>query len=160
MQTMIYRINGEFKEQYGSWEKVIDEIISNAKTDIRKYEPQTLKENINTMSNKLFLCISSSIPQTKLTNFYSTIVEEGQKILSANKIDVSTLLFIYDEEEMFVIPTGLGYFAIQDFIDNDFGLKIMSSLIDRNSSCIKNMSYKSISGQVAFSSRMFRNEYS
>ena len=50
MQTMIYRINGEFKEQYGSWEKVIDEIISNAKTDIRKYEPQTLKENINTMS--------------------------------------------------------------------------------------------------------------
>ena len=97
MQTMIYRINGEFKEQYGSWEKVIDEIISNAKTDIRKYEPQTLKENINTMSNKLFLCISSSIPQTKLTNFYSTIVEEGQKILSANKIDVSTLLFIYDE---------------------------------------------------------------
>lgn len=160
MQTMIYRINGEFREEYGDWEHVINVITNNAKTEIREYVPQILKHNISKMSTKLFLCTSSPILQQKLTNFYSAIVEEGQDVLSTHKIDISTLFFVYDDDEMFVIPTGLGYFAIQDFIDSDFGLKIMSSVIDRNSSCIKNMSYKSISGQVAFNTRMFRKEYS
>lgn len=162
MQISIYHINNEYREEYDNWDTVIDYIIEcaqNAKNS-KTYINQNLKHSISKWHTRLYLCNSEEYPLKRLSNFYSSIVDDDQPILSATKKDISTLFFIYDEDDMFVVPTGSGYFSIQDFLDYDFGLKIMSSIVDKNSSTIKNISYKSISGQVAFNNRMFRNEYS
>lgn len=162
MQIAIYRINSDYKEKYGDWETVIDLIINNAREakNSKEYQLQTLKEDISDLKTQLYFCDGEPYPLRKLSNFYSSITKAEEPILSATKNDISTLFFIYDDDELFVVPTGLGYFTIQEYIDYDFGLKIMSGLIDKTSNYVKNISYKSISGQVAFSTRMFRSEYS
>lgn len=162
MQIAIYHINNDYKEKYGNWDSVIDLIIECAQNskNPKVYEKQDLRAGISKFKTRLYLCDGELYSLKKISNFYSSIVDGHSPILSATKKDVSTLFFIYDEDELFVIPTGLGYFTIQDFIDYDFGLKIMSGIIDKTSNAIKNISYKSISGQVAFNTRMFRNEYS
>lgn len=163
----IYHINNDYKERYGDWDAVIELIIECAlkSKSSKVYEKQDLRENISELSKnqfrtQLYLCDGEPYPIKKISNFYSSIVNENSSILSVTKKDVSTLFFVYDDDELFVIPTGLGYFTIQDFIDYDFGLKIMSSMIDKTNNTIKNISYKSISGRVAFNTRMFRSEYS
>lgn len=162
MQTVIYHIDNDFIEKYGNCETLIDAIINDAqeRKHPKIYTEQKLKDNISDWKIRLYMCDSDEYQLKRLSSFYSSIVEENQPILRATKKDISTLLFIYDNDEMFVVPTGFGYFSIQEFLDYNFGLKIMSSIVDINNSSIKNISYKSISGQVALSTRLFRNEYS
>lgn len=162
MQTVIYHIDNDFREKHGDWESLINAIINDAqeRKHSKIYTEQKLKGNISDWKIRLYMCDSNEYQLKRLSSFYSSIVEENQAILHATKKDISTLLFIYDNDEMFVMPTGFGYFSIQEYLDCNFGLKIMSSIMDINNSSIKNISYKSISGQVALNTRLFRNEYS
>ncbi len=128
-----------------------------------KYKPQKLK-----ISEKdgfeLYLFYrkhSKTIPPWK--NFLSNIVEDEEDIRKTirNKNE-SFILFLFHKEDknLYVICGGYGIFTIQNFVDDDFGIKILMRIAkDKNEKILKSSKEFGVTGSIAGISKYFRTEY-
>lgn len=108
-----------------------------------------------------YLFHSSKDSYPKWKNFFQGIVEQGQDILKhISKIEGFVLLLNKkSKSSIYAITGGIGYFAIQDFVDSQFGIDILSRLIKKEDKIIKAVKENSTIGSVLGSIKYFRTHY-
>lgn len=126
MQISVYRIDEGQRYEHENWNDMLDRIMESSD----KYSIQTLKKSIDIDYNvRVYSCNEPAYDPKKIINFYQPIIEANQPLLNAKKQDVSTVMFIYNDNNVFAVTSGFGHNVIRNYIDTEFGLKIMSGLI-------------------------------
>ncbi|MDN5105772.1 TIGR04141 family sporadically distributed protein [Aliarcobacter butzleri] len=170
-QVNIYKINAETKEtkivfgeleknDYMESQKVLKKLL---KTDGTKYNSQKLyDETINNF--QLYLYYRENIklkPDWK--DFLSEIVEDGQSILKkVNNKHESFVLFLYQKisKNLYAICGGHGFFMIQDYIIDSFGIDVLSRIVDsKNKKIIAHAKELGVTGSILGITKHFRQNF-
>lgn len=155
MQISVYRINEGQQYDHENWDDTINRIME----PFDKYHMQTLKQSqYYSYHVRVYSCNEPAYDPKKIINFYQPIIEANQSLLNAKKQDLSTVMFIYNDNNAFAVTSGFGHNVIRNYIDTEFGLKIMSGLITESDN-IKSISEKGVVGSIIANTRYFRNAY-
>ncbi len=103
---------------------LIDRLIRNS---ARKYNEQQLRDNayVDSFSVRLFFCAEAR-KENKLVTFCRPFVREDQDILKKYPVMTSSVMFIWSEENIFVVTTGQGFRVIDEFCVPRFGMLVVS----------------------------------
>jgi len=104
-------------------EAIISTIMSKD-ADYKKQELKPLPENC-AFNAKLFFR-NEPIPKNKLVSFCETFVADDQPILKFKNQNASSVLFVWSEQNIFVITTGQGFRIIEDYCTPKFGMLVIS----------------------------------
>lgn len=99
-------------------------------TQSKEYVEQILKSNAskNGFKAKLLYC-SEKIPN-ELADFFSTVVQSGETILKDKYKKGSSILLLWDSNNIFAITTGRGIYKIANWKNNNFGISFGSLFSD------------------------------
>ena len=95
-------------------------------------------------------------------DFLKPLIENNQDILKEkqSRVESFVVFFLPDKSEnLYAVVGGGGYFAIQEYIDEDFGLDIFSRLITKEDNIIKGTRERSFVGSLYGSTKFFRKNY-
>lgn len=96
------------------------------------YVFQTLKENIDTDCFEVELYFrKESQSNNKFISFCTPFVAEGQDAVSYFPRTFSSVMFVWDENNIFAITTNQGYRIIENYVVPKFGLIIASAFEQR-----------------------------
>lgn len=105
-------------------DSIIDLIIKESKI---KYDEQTLKKHIETNGfNVRVFFNTEKRPNSKLSSFCRPFVADDQEIVTFHTHTASSIIFISSEKNTFVITTGQGFRAIEDYCVPKFGMLVVS----------------------------------
>lgn len=92
--------------------------------------------------------------------FLEDIVSSGQTVILRNRGRGEGFILILDKcENIYVVTGGHGFFAIQYYIDNEFGIDIFSRLINKEDKVLKATREKSVVGGILGTSKHFRSNF-
>lgn len=157
----IYKIDSQLeelnKEDKNAWEN-IQKIITNC-----KYNPERLELKNDFLNKYDRECYKLHYPNT--IGWEKFVDEFLENKLSLNtSINNSILLLLKPKEQtddIFVIGFGnLAYFAIQKYIDTNFGLDILSRIIDPNSNIVKSAKGQNVVGSTQGQLSIYRQLHS
>ena len=158
----IYKFLENNKNNYEKKQKYLLEKLLQV-NNREKYKPQQLLKQ-STDEFELYLYYrkhSKTIPQWK--NFLKTIVKDGEDIykILRNKNE-SFILFLFHKENknLYAICGGYGIFTIQNFIDDDFGIKILMRIVkNKDEKILKSVKEFGVTGNIAGIAKYFKTEY-
>ncbi len=160
LQIGVYKIDtnhNSFNDCKSTIEKLSDMIQEN---DV-SYNRQEIQNNI--IADYKLILLYKMIPQDpKWKGFLSSIAKKGQSILKKkqSRSESFILLFAHNTtNNLYSTVGGMGYFAIQDVIEDDFGIDIISRLIKKEDKILKAISEKSVIGSILGSTKHFRKTY-
>jgi len=150
IQTSIYRID----EALATFEELDSFIVK------KKYVRQSLRSTTKNGFN-LFLYYQKKKSDPKWKDFFRQIASSNQDVLKKNCNNEGFVFLLVKEDTgiIYALTGGLGYFAIQDFIEPEFGLSILARIIDKNSKVIKSARENSVLGGIQGAILFFRKEY-
>lgn len=173
INAKLYRIQDTLLSEYLSNDEFISNIVQqyNDKTG-HNFESIELSDTLNQIITedeggnkfsydaKLYaLNTEDKIPDW--INFASSISPEAQKLEKFKNRYSSFLLFIYDEKDVFAISKGYyGHHLLNEYIDLFFGMEILSRLIDKSSTEIRQIEDRALFGSELGAQRFFRENYS
>ncbi len=125
------------------------------------YRPQSLRaEGVDDYRLKLFYKSKSYSPSWK--GFVASLAARGQSILRRDRSASESfvmLLLSKTTDNIYAFTGGQGYFVIQEYIDDDFGIDVFARLISKGDKILKSTREKSVVGGVMGSTKHFRNKY-
>lgn len=108
------------------------------------------------LSIQLYYRSHKYIPEWR--GFFSAISETNSSIREAENKMASVICFIYNEDYVFAVCTGHGTYPILKYIDSNFGLEILTKLIDEKSSVIKSRRSRGITGNTLAASQIYKKD--
>ncbi|MFX0206857.1 MAG: DUF6119 family protein [Candidatus Hodarchaeota archaeon] len=108
---------------------------------------------------KLFYRRKPSNPKWK--DFFYSVAKSGEDILKEKGWIESFVLILLNETKnnLYAVTGGLGFFTIQDFIYDDFGIDVFSRLIKKEDKILKSTREKSVVGGILGTTKHFRNNF-
>lgn len=157
-QISIYRIDTD----HGLFSRSNDKIsILCEKINDNSFKEQKLKSNFNNdYVIKLFYKKCPLKPKWKL--FLKDVVESDQDILKENQSWSESFVMIFlslSSQNLYAVTGGLGYHAVKEIIDDDFGVGILSRLVSKDDKILKSVKEKSVMGGVLGAIKFFRKNY-
>lgn len=172
VNAKLYKIQNVLYQEHESIEIFINTIVTIyiEKTG-HNFENIALNENITeiisvdeegnnyTYNAKLFaLNTEEKIPDW--INFATSISPETDKLNTFKNKYSSFLLFIYDYADIFAISKGYyGHHLLNEYIDIFFGMEVLSRLIDKSSTEIRQIEDRALFGSELGAQRYFRENY-
>ena len=152
----------EGKLQIGIYKIEEDHIIHLPSTISRKgFRQQELnREKISGFKLELFYQKKLSDPKWK--GFLSPLAKEGQAVLDEKQSwgeGFILLLLDNSQKNLYAVTGGPGYFAIQDYIYEDFGIDVFSRLIKKEDKILKGTREKSFVGGILGTTKHFRKNF-
>lgn len=98
----------------------------------------------------------------KWKEFFLSIANSGQDILKENAGTAEgfvLLLLNQNSMNLFALAGGSGYFTIQEYINTDFGIDILSRIINKEDKILKSTREKSVVGGILGTTRHFRSNF-
>lgn len=135
-----------------------DKVVENIKSEKYRLQKSTYAEDDYDI--EVYYKISKSTPKWK--QFVKSIVEENEKIVGEKKNHSESFIALIektDTKNLYAIAGGYGFYAIMNFIDDNFGLDIISRLIKKDEKILKSVKEKSVSGAILGNSKYFRSGY-
>lgn len=163
VNAKLYRIQDSFILDKNDNQALINEIVQsyNNKSG-NKFEEINLSENSNIdgWSARLFSFTTDNKPPYWQQFLTSIVAEESD--LNNIKIQYSSfVLFLFDIESIYVISKGhYGHFLLQDYIDSFFGMEVLSRLVKKSTTEIKQIEQLGLFGIELGSQRFFRENHS
>lgn len=162
VNAKLYKIQDSIVQEKGNNELLIAEIIQ-AYSDKSGNDFSEIvlsdNSNINEWSAKLYV-FTTEVKPPYWQEFLSQIVEDVEDLNNIQIQYSSFLLFTYDKESIFVISKGYyGHFLIEEFIDTFFGMDVLSRLVNKSSTEIKQIEERAMFGTELGSQRYFRENY-
>lgn len=147
----IYQLNTKKK-----WQKIINE-FNKDKTEDKKFKIKHNKNKKfkNIIEYKLYVRAASTTPDWERT--LSELVEDLDGISNINN---SYVLFLRIGKESYVATGGQGYSVLEKDKNFNFGIELLSRLIDKNESVIKRISNRYIAGNIVGGNYQFHEEVS
>jgi len=167
--TNIYRIDTSIFDETDGLESIISHIVSTHNEKLRKkYRAPGIDvgEFTKQISNSSFRSeifnvitygsVTENVPGWK--EFISAVVDGRATIQNNNNIYVSYVTFFYNSENIYAICGGLGSHIIQEYIDENFGIEIVSRLISPHSKVVKSFQEKALTGSIMAATKFFRRD--
>ena len=127
----------------------------------RGYTNQELeREEIDDYRIQLFYKKRDFNPKWK--DYFLSIAKSDQEILQRNissSEEFVLLLLNEKNENLYAVTGGLGYVAIQENIDDEFGMDIFSRIIKKEDKILKATKEKSVVGSIIGTTKYFRNDF-
>ena len=172
VNAKLYKILRTAYNEYDNIENFITSSIEQYNnTTGREFENIALNENINQIVSidddgnnhfydaKLFI-LNTEPKVPDWIKFAKSISSETEKLDSFKNRYSSFLLFIYDNEDVFVISKGYyGHHLLSEDIDIFFGMEVLSRLIDKSSTEIRQIEDRALFGSEVGAQRYFREKY-
>jgi len=173
VNAKLYRLQDNLIQIHGGSENFINSIIEiyNDKTS-RVFKSINLREDLNQIVtvdvaennyfyNAKFFVLNTEEKKPDWIDFASTIAQDNKELDEFKNRYSSFLLFIYDEDNVFAISKGYyGHHLLGEYIDIFFGMEILSRLIDKSSTEIRQIEDRALFGSELGSQRFFRENYS
>ena len=123
------------------------------------FESQTMVNNSRN-GYSLHLYYQDKYSNPKCKGFLEDIASSGQNIIQRDRgRSEGFILLIKNEESLYAVTGGHGYFAIQNSIDNEFGIDVFSRLVKKEDKVLKATREKSVVGGILGTSKHFRNNF-
>ena len=105
--------------------EIIDLLLMESKNP---YEEQKLQNGIDTKGFQIRLFFRKEInKKSKLSSFCEPFVCPDQNIVTFKQSYASSIMFIYNDTNIFTVTTGQGFRVIEDFCLPKFGLLVISA---------------------------------
>lgn len=160
LQIPLYHLNVALFETTNHAEN-IESIIEHYNAGMNengKFVPQPLSETTpNGFNLRLYLSKRQRVP--KWREFFAPICVGECEMLTATSRELSYIMFLYDENDIFAICGNQGNHVIQEYLNSYFGMDIIARLIEENKRVIKSIDERDLTGSVLGSSRFFRYDY-
>lgn len=136
-------------------EDIIDKLMDSE--DCSYYAEQRQKANVYTssFSVRLYFAVIPS-KYNKLSSFCSTFIEEDQEVISFHPKNSSSILFVWNETNIFAITSGQGYHIIQPYCVSKFGMMVAAHYL--NYLKITALDSNEFTGSVHSTKTIFSNE--
>ncbi len=158
LQISVYKINNEsdlFSENGSHFSAITEHVKA------KGFDSQNINNSNNDYQMRLFYKKNPLNPKWK--GFLSTVVEDNQDILKTNQSWAESFVMILEKNStnnLYAVVGGLlGYHAVEDFIDDDFGVDILSRLITKEDKILKSVKEKSVMGGILGTTKFFRKNY-
>lgn len=154
----IYRIDKDLFDDLDDSEiirKIITDNNSGALED-EKFVPQVISDSGLRDRVRIFHSVKERPP--KWAPFLGSVLEESSSLLEGKNRDSSFIGFITDSDNLYAISGGQGNFVIQNYIDQNFGIDIITRLISKDSSAVKSLRDRDVAGSILGSERFFRKD--
>jgi uncharacterized protein (TIGR04141 family) len=93
----------------------------------------------------------------KWKDFFKPHVDLSEKIIKAKQsASESFVMLIKEGDNLYAVTGGFGFHVVQDFIEDGFGLEVISRLVNPNDRVLLSSRDKSMVGGLAGSSKYFR----
>lgn len=173
VNAKLYKLQDSLIPIYNGTENLINTIVElyNDKTG-HDFKNIALKEDINQIitideeensysySAKLFV-LNTEEKTPDWIDFANTITQDDKELEGFKNRYSSFLLFVYDEDSVFAISKGYyGHHLLGEHIDIFFGMEILSKLIDKSSTEIRQIEDRALFGSELGAQRFFRENYS
>jgi uncharacterized protein (TIGR04141 family) len=154
----LYRIKSDEVALHGAgiW-TFLDNLLINDKSYKKQQQNRVYSDSFDTA---VYYQLTDLNPKWK--DFLGDFLTDGQELSKKGQGKVeSFVLFIQQKETntIYVLAGGYGYFAVQDIIDNDFGIDILSRLIQREDRSIKAVREVSVIGNILGTTKFFRKDF-
>lgn len=142
--------------------------------DIRKLSESIIGHIIRTQNNKLKALHYDSIPLLPNTvrgytlmlyeasscphSPIAAILQDRATQTPRTGINVSHILFAYDQNTIYAVCSGAGWQVVTPFSNSQFGLNILSRLVSPNEEAISSARYRGFSGAVAAQDTSYRQK--
>lgn len=170
IQTNIYRIDTSSFEPNLNCSQIIEKIIHNFNKNIEKTvelsskveEKSFIASNINEKTD--FHGFSVEVFSNKNENppawqsFLRPVLDENETLLKIQNLYHSYIAFFIKDEYLFAICGGLGNFAIQNYTDQNFGIEIISRILNKDI-LIKSTQERSFVGNILSSTNFFKGDF-
>jgi len=172
VNAKLYKIQNLVYQDFEDTESFINFIIEqyNDKTG-RNFENITLNEDINEIISvdeegnnylyeaKLF-ALNTDDKTPDWIKFAKNISPETEKLDKFKNRYSSFLLFVYDSNDIFAISKGYyGHHLLNEYTDIFFGMDVLSRLIDKTSTEIRQIEDRALFGSELGAQRYFREKY-
>lgn len=173
VNAKLYKLQDSLIPIYGGTENFITTIVElyNDKTG-HDFKNITLREDINQIitvdeeennyfyNSKLYV-LNTEEKTPDWIDFANTITQDDTELEEFKNRYSSFLLFVYDEDSVFAISKGYyGHHLLGEHIDIFFGMEILSRLIDKSSTEIRQIEDRALFGSELGAQRFFRENYS
>lgn len=135
-----------------STKRIVEQLKASFPGEYRKQNLKIQKSN----DFQLLLLYKQETPQNVLSTFFKSVVKRGAEILDDKYRGGSSILLLWDDINIFAIPTGKGYLYIKEFVVSDFGFRFASLFKDKIA--IGAMSQNELGGNVYSNSSVFISE--
>ncbi|MBF00816.1 DUF6119 family protein [Flavobacterium coralii] len=163
VNAKLYKIQDSIILDKADNDALISEIVQ---TYVNKsgnsFEEIDLSDNSNVggWSARLFSFTTDNKPPY-WHNFLTSIVAEEADLESIKIQYSSFVLFVFDNECIYVISKGYyGHFLLQEYIDSFFGMEVLARLVKKSTTEIRQIEQLGLFGIELGSQRFFRENYS
>lgn len=135
--------------------EIISKYNKTIQDEHKKYELRSNKEVSffqNIRNYRVYSAVKDTTPEWK--NFLEELVDD---LPSIKNISYSYVMFLEYESKIFAVTGGKGYLVIQEYKDNNFGLELLSKILDPNDPVIKQTTDRYLSGNRIGAKNYFLN---
>ena len=162
VNAKLYKVQDSIVENAVSVEDFISEMIANySQSSGNDFINVNLKRDINSNNyrTKLFVFNTPQKPPQWI-NFLESIVENITDISALRSEYSAFLLFVYTNDKIFVLTKGYyGHHLLDEYLDRFFGLDVLSRLVDKSVTEIKQIEERGVFGIEIGAQRFFRDNY-
>ncbi|WP_174614750.1 DUF6119 family protein [Virgibacillus ihumii] len=135
----IYRLHTK-----GEWQQIVDDFNENREEDKKLVKHTNRKFKFTNISKySLYTSVVKTNP-----NWGRTLTELVSDLDEIQNIRQSFVLFLKVGDEIFAVTGGNGYQVLDGVKDYNFGLELLSRLIDRNDDVIKRVNDRYFTGNI------------
>ena len=162
VNAKLYKVQDSIVQDRDDNETLITEIVEayNAKSG-NNFSEISLSENAisGEWAARLYV-FTTEIKPPYWQEFLTSIVNEQEDLDKIQIQYASFVLFIFDNESIFVISKGYyGHFLLEEYIDTFFGMEVLSRLVNKSSTEIKQIEERGLFGTELGAQRYFRENY-
>ena len=172
VNAKLYKLQDNLIISYEGAENLINSIVAsyNERTG-NNFKNITLREDLNQIASvdelennffynaKLFV-LNTEDKKPDWIDFANTIAQDDNELDEFKNRYSSFLLFVYDDQNVFAISKGYyGHHLLGEYIDIFFGMEVLSRLIDKSSTEIRQIEDRALFGSELGAQRFFRENY-
>ncbi|KIC63543.1 DUF6119 family protein [Chryseobacterium taiwanense] len=163
VNAKLYKIQDFIVQEKNNNEELIQEVIDNyLKTKENEFIPIGLSDSVNfdNWNAKLYV-FTTGIKAPHWYDFLVSIVDDEEELDNVKVQNSTFVLFIYDKESIFIISKGYhGHSLLDGYIEPFFGMDVLSKLVNKNSTEIRQLEERGLFGIELGAQRFFRENYS
>lgn len=162
VNAKLYKIQDIVVENLGESEEIIAQMIDDYRVRSgNQFDSIALNQNLisNDFTPKLYV-FSTPEKNPKWIDFLSEIVVNEDELVNLEAKYSSFILFVYSETRIYAITKGyFGRYILEELMDRFFGLEVLSRLVNKSETEIRQIEERGVFGEVLGAERYFRENY-
>lgn len=162
VNAKLYKIQDIIVENLGDSEEIIDKMIEDYRVKSgNQFKSVALNNNLVSIgfTPKLYV-FSTPEKNPRWIDFLSEVVADEDDLVDLEAKYSSFILFVFSQTRIYAITKGyFGRYILEELMDKFFGLEVLSRLVNKSETEIRQIEERGVFGEVLGAERYFRENY-